>query len=64
MFDAALYYGEKAERSSQILRRLGLRSKDYVLTTMHRHENVDDYLRLSNIPQGFAAASAYLQSLG
>jgi len=56
MYDAALYYGDKAEQSSQILKQLQLKSKNYVLATLHRQENVDNYGRLSNILQGFAAS--------
>lgn len=46
MYDAALYYGEKAERYSQILQRLNLLPKRYVLATVHRAENTDDPVRL------------------
>ena len=42
MYDAALYYGSKAERESRILRRLALKPKTYVLATVHRAENTDD----------------------
>lgn len=56
MFDAALYYGKKAEQTSRILDKYGLLSKGYVLATMHRQENVDDYTRLASILQGFAAS--------
>lgn len=46
MYDAALYYGAKAERESRILKRLGLEPKGYVLATAHRAENVDNPERL------------------
>jgi UDP-GlcNAc3NAcA epimerase len=49
MYDAALYYGEKAERSSGILRRLGLDGADYILATVHRAENTDSPRRLHAI---------------
>src|SRR5215204_1741395 len=39
MYDAALYYGSKAERESSILERLDRESKDYILATLHRAEN-------------------------
>lgn len=52
MYDAALYYGAKAERESQILQELGLRPKEYVLATIHRAENTDDAQRLGNIFKG------------
>lgn len=56
MYDAALYYGEKAEQSSRILEQLALTPKSYVLATLHRQENVDDRIRLASILQGFAAS--------
>jgi len=52
MYDAALYYGSKAERESRILQRLGLRSKQYILATIHRAENTDDTQRLRSIFEG------------
>lgn len=39
MYDAALYYGEKARAQSTILQKLGLTAKRYVLVTIHRAEN-------------------------
>jgi len=56
MYDAALYYGDKAEQTSRILDQLELSPKGYVLATLHRQENVDDRARLSSILQGFAAS--------
>lgn len=49
MYDAALYYGGKAERASRILEKLALDSQDYVLATVHRAENTDDSGRLRAI---------------
>jgi UDP-GlcNAc3NAcA epimerase len=46
MYDAALHYGAKAERHSQILETLGLRPREFVLVTVHRAENTDDGERL------------------
>jgi UDP-GlcNAc3NAcA epimerase len=46
MFDAALYYGKKAERASRVLAELGLTGRDFVLGTVHRAENTDDPRRL------------------
>jgi len=54
MYDAALYYGKKAERQSQILNRLGLEPKEYILATIHRAENTDNSQRLHAIFDGFA----------
>jgi UDP-GlcNAc3NAcA epimerase len=52
MYDASIYYGCKAEQESRILQELGLQSKQYILATIHRAENTDDFQRLRNIFQG------------
>ncbi len=49
MFDSALFYGKRAERQSQILNKLDLKPKGYVLATVHRAENTDDPVRLKVI---------------
>ena len=54
MYDAALYYGERAEQTSRILDKLDLRPKRYVLITLHRAENTDDRDRMRNILAGLA----------
>lgn len=46
MYDAALYYGEKAKRQSTVLDELGLTRNGFVLATVHRAENTDDPARL------------------
>jgi UDP-GlcNAc3NAcA epimerase len=56
MYDAALYYGDRAEHTSKILDRLGLAPKSYVLATLHRQENVDDRKRVAGILRGFASS--------
>jgi UDP-GlcNAc3NAcA epimerase len=55
MYDAALFYGAKAEATSDVLTKLGLTSKSYVLATTHRAENTDDRQRLAAIFESFAA---------
>lgn len=54
MYDAALFYGVKAERTSSILARLNLAPKEYALATIHRAENTDNSQRLAAILDGFA----------
>lgn len=54
MHDAALFYGAKADRTSNILDRLSLGARDYALATVHRAENTDEPARLSVILNGFA----------
>ena len=49
MYDAALYYGAKAETTSRILERLELKPKEYILATVHRAENTDASARLRAI---------------
>jgi UDP-GlcNAc3NAcA epimerase len=45
MYDAALYYGSRA--NDDTLARHGLTTKDYVLATIHRAENTDVPVRLA-----------------
>jgi UDP-GlcNAc3NAcA epimerase len=53
MYDAALVFGEIAERQSTALRDWGLSSKGYFLATVHRAENTDDPERLKGIWSAF-----------
>lgn len=57
MYDAALYYGAKAEKASNALVRLGLVSKSYVLATVHRQENTDSRDHLQDIVNSFTACA-------
>ena len=52
MYDVALFYAAKAERTSTILTRLGLEQGSYVLATIHRAENTDAPARLRAIIEG------------
>jgi len=58
MYDVALYFGEKAQRESTILQRLGLAPKSYLLATVHRAENTDDPSRLRAIFGGLELLAA------
>lgn len=49
MYDAAIFYGEKATKKSQILSKLQYKKDEYVLATVHRAENTDDHHKLSII---------------
>lgn len=49
MYEAALYYGAKAQSKSKILKKLRLEAQKYVLATIHRAENTDNVNRLKNI---------------
>lgn len=52
MYDAALFYGLRADRTSVIIEQLGLSSKNYGLVTIHRAENTDAPQRLKAIVDG------------
>ena len=49
MYDAALFFGDKAKRDSNILKNMNLESKTYILATVHRAENTDNPTRLMDI---------------
>ena len=62
MYDAALFYGELADRRSKILSRLGLDGSAgaYVLATVHRAENTDDRDRLRTICRTLQRVSQWM----
>jgi len=49
MYDAVLFYKEKAQTQSTILKTLKLEGKAYILVTIHRAENTNDISRLKSI---------------
>lgn len=49
MYDAALYFGQKAEKKSSILSAIGQTPQGYVLATIHRAENTDSPARIHSI---------------
>jgi UDP-GlcNAc3NAcA epimerase len=60
MYDAALYYGAKAEQDSPILSDFRLGDGDYALATIHRAENTDDLGRLRVICKTLARLTEHL----
>ena len=58
MFDAALFYGERAAEKSAILGRLELSAGSYILATIHRADNTDDPVRLRAIVDGLEIVAA------
>jgi len=52
MFDAVRHFGEMAEERSTILDRLGVKEKGFVLLTIHRDFNTDNYENLAGIMKG------------
>jgi UDP-GlcNAc3NAcA epimerase len=57
MYDAALFYSQRARQTSRILNELGLAAGQYVLATIHRAENTDSPPRLRAIVGGLALAA-------
>jgi UDP-GlcNAc3NAcA epimerase len=49
MYDAALHFGALAEKRSAILSSLGIKPKQYYLSTVHRAENTNNTERLTGI---------------
>lgn len=49
MFDNSLYFSEMAEQKSDIIERLGLTRKQFVLATIHRPANTDNSTNLQSI---------------
>lgn len=49
MYDAALHFGELAQKQSRVVEDLGLSPRGYLLATVHRAENTDDPNRLRAI---------------
>lgn len=49
MYDAALFYAQKAALTSTVLATHSLKSGEYVLATIHRQENTDNDENLSQI---------------
>ncbi|HEX8552992.1 MAG TPA: UDP-N-acetylglucosamine 2-epimerase (non-hydrolyzing) [Abditibacteriaceae bacterium] len=54
MYDAALHYAAAAELKSNILQHLQLKSKEYILATIHRAENTDVPAVLRGIFEGIS----------
>ncbi|MFP3982440.1 MAG: non-hydrolyzing UDP-N-acetylglucosamine 2-epimerase [Desulfurivibrionaceae bacterium] len=57
MFDAALFYAERAADRSAILAEHGLTKGQYILATVHRAENTDNPERLCAIMDGLDAVA-------
>ncbi len=53
MYDATRLFGERAERTSQVLERIRCEPRAYILATIHRQENTDVPRRLSRILDAF-----------
>ena len=60
MFDAALYFGRRADERGLSAATRGYRPGGYVLATVHRQENTDDIRRLRVILSGLQMVAAEL----
>jgi len=49
MYDNSLYFADKADENSTILKKLNLKDKSFILATIHRNQNTDDENRLQAI---------------
>ncbi len=58
MYDAALIFGQQARQRSDVLARLGLEAKSYLLATIHRPHNIDFPERLAGILDAFGLLDA------
>ncbi len=57
MFDAALYYADRAAERSAVLAQHDLEAGTYILATIHRADNTDDPARLRAIVDGLEAVA-------
>jgi UDP-GlcNAc3NAcA epimerase len=60
MYDAALFYKDKAKLNSKCLKTLGLTEGNFALATCHREENTDNPDRLKEILDGLNEISSSL----
>jgi len=60
MYDSVLYYSDKAENHSNIMKQFGIKPREYGLVTIHRAENTDDPIRLTRILEELKAVSKEL----
>ncbi|MFY9114452.1 MAG: UDP-N-acetylglucosamine 2-epimerase (non-hydrolyzing) [Dethiobacteria bacterium] len=54
MYDASIFFGRKAEKSSRIFGQIGFTPRQYVLATIHRAENTDNPARIRAIFYGLS----------
>ena len=54
MYDNSLFFADLANNRTDIIRRLGLEGKPFILTTIHRDHNTDNPERLSSILKALA----------
>lgn len=60
MYDAALFFADKAGKKSRILQQLDIKDNEYILATIHRAENTNNKDRLLRIFTALEHVSATL----
>ncbi len=58
MLDLFMYFSKEADKHSNILERLGLKEKSYILATVHRARNTDEKENLKAITDAFLEISS------
>ena len=57
MYDNSLFFSQIADQKVDVLKRMELEGKPYILTTLHRDSNTDDKERLNDILDALIALS-------
>ena len=60
MYDVALHHGQRVQADTGLMAKLGLKTKQYVLATIHRAENTDHPERLSAIVDALEETAAQI----
>jgi UDP-GlcNAc3NAcA epimerase len=60
MYDNSLFFAEAASNKSDILNRLGIVAQPFILATIHRNNNTDNFERLAGIFTGIIRVSKTL----
>lgn len=58
MYDAALHYSKESEDKSDLLERIQMTDRPFILCTLHRAENTNDTQRLERILEALATLNA------
>ncbi|WP_457642135.1 non-hydrolyzing UDP-N-acetylglucosamine 2-epimerase [Persephonella sp.] len=61
MYDAAIFYAKKSRSKSNIIEKLGLSEKGFILATIHRAENTNYPYRLNSIIEALNEISYYVK---
>jgi UDP-GlcNAc3NAcA epimerase len=53
MYDNSLYFSKLSDENSDILEKLKLRNKNFILATVHRNDNTDSKIKLTDLLSTF-----------